>query len=105
MGKHLDIVKTSVLGLVDIYNLLPQFVIDGATVSSFQHRLQVLLKTQACDGDDNWGKLFSPRMQLWDNRLRSMSAYKAECAYKLEVGSQQTNDTSNCIDAWLNFAF
>ena len=79
-------------------------MVDAKTVSSFQHRLQVLLKTQASDGDAKWETLFSPRLELWCNALRTMSAYRAESTYNNELSDQKKNKPSNCVDAWLGFA-
>ena len=46
-GKYLDIIKCSVLGLVDIYNVLPEYVVEAQTVHIFQRRLQEIVSTEA----------------------------------------------------------
>ena len=52
-GDFLQVVTHSVLGLVDIYNLLPQYVVNATTVKLFQHRLQELLKALITGGTNN----------------------------------------------------
>ena len=34
-GKILNVLSHSLLGLVDVYNILPKLVVDAATVSEF----------------------------------------------------------------------
>ena len=49
-GKFLEILTHSVLGLIDIYNLLPEYVVMSHTVKIFQHRLQELMKVVVTKG-------------------------------------------------------
>ena len=42
-GKFLDILSHSLLGLIDIYNLLPTYMVEASTVTEFQKRLQLLV--------------------------------------------------------------
>ena len=69
-GKFLQLLSNSVLGLVDIYNLLPQYVVDATTVKLFQHRLQELMKVTISKGVGKWDELFSPRRELHCHELR-----------------------------------
>ena len=69
-GHFLEIVSHSILGLVDIYNLLPADVIEAKTVKNFQQRLQAMMKLSAYNGEGNWEFLFSPRMTLYNHQLR-----------------------------------
>ena len=72
--------RNSILGLVDVYNLLPAEVVQHVEVKKFQTELQGLLKLHAANGENQWEMLFSPRMELYNhplrrllNRVRSMS--------------------------------
>ena len=66
---HTDTLRRSALGLVGVYNLLPEFVVAHETVSDFQKELQDLVKARAATGDDNWPGLFSPRHHLANHPL------------------------------------
>lgn len=48
--RHMDMVTRSALGLVSVYNLLPQWVVDSASVTSFQRKLQKILRSTAAEG-------------------------------------------------------
>ena len=71
-GKFLEVTGRSILGLIDIYNLLPQEFIDETNVHEFQRKLQALLKTHAENNDLEWEMLFSPRVPLHSHPLRRM---------------------------------
>ena len=71
-GRFLDIMSKSVLGLVDIYNLVPQFIVNATTVSEFQKRLQILTMELAETGTPGWQDLYSPRNTIWNHKLREM---------------------------------
>ena len=60
--------RRSAFGLVAVYNLLPEEVVSMLTVSSFQSRLQSLLRAHARSTSD-WSTLFSPRFQLYCHPL------------------------------------
>ena len=62
--------RRSALGLVAVYNLLPQSVVDSFSVSSFQSQLQAMLREQA-QHTQQWGSLFSPRIPLYCHPLLS----------------------------------
>ena len=82
VGKFLDILSHSVLGLVDVYNLLPQYVVNAPTVSKFQKRLQTLLMEMASTGEAGWKVLYCPRKTLWNNPLRKMSDWCPKTSYE-----------------------
>ena len=63
-GKFLETTSKSILGLIDIYNLLPQEFIDSEDVHSFQTKLQGLLKEEVHRGRRGWESMFSPRHPL-----------------------------------------
>ena len=58
-------IARSALRLVSVYNRLPAEIVEGSTtVSVFQCKLQQLMKQRACEGDERWPNLFSPRWAL-----------------------------------------
>ena len=67
-GNYLEILGNSILGLVDVYNLLPGEIVEANTVSIFQRRLQVCLIDAAKQDQVNWRDVFSPRTALQRRR-------------------------------------
>ena len=84
-GKFLDLLSHSILGLVDIYNLLPQYVVDAKDVSDFQKILQKLIMEMASKNELGWQQLYSQRNTLWNNRLRKMQDWCPNAA-SMETG-------------------
>ena len=66
-GQFSEQLRRSALGLVAIYNLLPQEVVDAPTVSLFQSQLQALLGVAM--RRSSWQELFSPRVPLFRHML------------------------------------
>ena len=99
-GKFLDMLKWSLLGLVDVYNLLPQYVVNGTTVRIFQRRLQDMLREVAKNGAAQWENLFSPRIELWNHPLVNWRSFKKGYDERIVV---KDNAPARCIDAWINF--
>ena len=62
-GHFLESTAKSIFGLIDVYNMLPQEMVDTECVHKFQGQLQGLLKDHA-ETDVNWETLFSPRHAL-----------------------------------------
>ena len=60
-GPFLEILRNSVLGLVDVYNMLPVYIADAPTVKLFQRRLQELLVTCVWEQVGEWWNVFSTR--------------------------------------------
>ena len=58
-----ETLRRSLFGLVRIYNLLPQSVVDLKSVKEFQSTLQGALRHAASLGIPNWDSLFSPRLR------------------------------------------
>ena len=58
-GKYSDLAARSALGLVRVYNKLPQRTVDAPSVKVFQRFLQEELKEQAAAGVDNWKHHFA----------------------------------------------
>ena len=57
---HTLVFGRSLFGLVRVYNLLPQSVVDATSVQSFQRVLQKGLLRAASTGVVRWQYLFSP---------------------------------------------
>ena len=75
-GGFLEVVKNSVLGMVDIYNILPAYVVDAPTVHLFQRRLQEIACIEATNEQRGWQCTYSPRNSIWNNRLHKWWNYK-----------------------------
>ena len=60
-GRHSEMLRNSALGLVRVYNNLPQNVVDANSVTGFQHHVQDMLKHNADKSGDKWTKMFSAR--------------------------------------------
>jgi hypothetical protein len=58
-----ETLRRSLFGLVRIYNLLPQSVVDFKSVKEFQSILQGALRHAASLGIPNWDSLFSNRLR------------------------------------------
>ncbi len=67
----LDYCLLSVLGLARVYNLLPEHIVVAQSVSSFQKRLQKLLR-QCSFNVLQWHQLFSPRVPMATHLLRNV---------------------------------
>merc|ERR1712217_162531 len=59
---HSDVFKRSLYGLVFIYHLLPDVVVQATSIKIFQHKLQKALLLAAKDGVKEWQRLFSPQV-------------------------------------------
>ena len=71
-GSFLERTEHSILGLVDIYNLLPVEVVKHEFVHDFQSALQGILKIHATNAGLRWEELFSPRLALHSHPLRKL---------------------------------
>ena len=80
-GNHLEVLKRSVLGLVEVYNALPPAVVQSSTtVKALQGQLQALVLTQARAGVEDWQLLLSPRLHCWDRRLWDLRGWSLGCS-------------------------
>ena len=68
-SRNLVSFTNSIFGLVDVYNLLPGWIIEMGTTKNFQTCLQHLLKHNASMGYPFWQTLFSGREPLWRHPL------------------------------------
>ena len=69
-GNHLNVFRNSVFGLIRVYNLLNEEIVEAKSVSCFQSRLQNMLFTRAAVGCGDWTRTFSPRVAVWEHPLR-----------------------------------
>ena len=69
-GAFPELLRRSALGLIAVYNLLPEQTVAESTVKDFQSKLQGLLKQRAAAGCENWAETLSPRVPLWKHPLR-----------------------------------
>ena len=49
----------SIFGLICVYNLLPQYVVDCETVTKFQSELTFLAKSRCRNGCSDWHLIFN----------------------------------------------
>ena len=68
-GKFLEIARRSALGLVSVYNLLPQDLVDCTNVKAFQRLLQNLAKDTCRRNVFKWEQIFSPRVDFYTHPL------------------------------------
>ena len=67
------LVKRSALGLVAIYNMLPQSMLRIKSVPAFQKGLQEIVIRYAASGHPNWSDVLSPRLSLTSHPLATLS--------------------------------
>ena len=65
--RNLQIMRCSALGMIRVYNLLPQEAIEKDDVKSFQSALTQILRDRLNGGDANWRFVFSPRVLIYQN--------------------------------------
>ena len=65
VGKYTELLRRSALGLVKVYNALPQEAADSTTVKNFQKWLQDHLKTLAAADVPDWENFFNTRRKSW----------------------------------------
>ena len=61
-GRFLEIARRSALGLIHVYNLLPQQLVDRKSLCAFQKGLQQLVLDRGKRGAANWEVTLSPRL-------------------------------------------
>ena len=101
-GRYLEILGHSILGLVDVYNLLPTNFVNEDTVPKFQGKLQKYLVEAATNGVVGWQNSFSPRLAIYAHPLRYNPAIEDK-RLKCEANNEK-RDNTKCINNWLNFA-
>ena len=78
-GEHLEVQRRSVLGLVEVFNLLPPAIVQSAkTVQSFQAQLQELVLTAVKEGVQDWKLLLAADRTSWERReLRQLRGWES----------------------------
>ena len=69
-GRHLDVYRSSVVGLLRVYDFLDPRVIEASSVASSQAQLQQLLLSRACAGCSDWQDTFKFRIAMVEHPLR-----------------------------------
>ena len=70
-GSFLESTAHSILGLVDVYNMLPAGIVATDDVHAFQAKLQALMKLESSRNSD-WETMYSPRLALHNHPLRRL---------------------------------
>lgn len=102
-GHFLDIVTDSALGLVDVYNLLPQLIVDADDVSTFQKRLQVNLIDESERGTLDWKEMYSPRRTIFALPLRDRMGPCNNDGANNDTATDLRRDYG-FVERWLAFA-
>ena len=95
----------SQLGAVDVYNMLPEYVAAAEDVTTFQNRLQQILKLAAMEGVLGWENLLSNRHLMYQHPLRGFYGFEGlgagtnGCILPALVETPM----DHCIDGWLSF--
>ena len=78
-GDHLEVLRRSLFGSVDVFNDLPPAAVEQPTsVRGFQAQLQALVLFSAKAGYPNWRTLLNPENLSWQRReLRSYRGWWA----------------------------
>ena len=84
-GEHLDVVRRSALGLVEVYNELPPALLNSTatSVKAFQRQLQALVLWRLRQGYDDWKELLSTRAHSWNRPLRGLQDWTLKWTLKL----------------------
>ena len=101
-GKFLDLLAHSILGAADVYNLLPVYIVEAATIKEFQHRLQAMVCAAANYGVHEWQDMYSPRPALHAHLVKEWFTWNGGTVQKPTEDGVGTVGTL-CITAWLNF--
>ena len=112
-GRYLDVVAHSLLGAIDVYNILPAYVVDARDVSEFQNRLQQILKIGAAECHADWTTMLSNRHLMFRHPLLKFHDF-CGMACKTKNGAQNDGGvhpvavvsataTATCINGWLQF--
>ena len=102
VGKYMEIVGNSMLGLIDVYNLLPSQIVAMETVQKFQGQLQIQLIEAAKRNEPNWRDLYSPRLAIYAHPLRKHVRPGNE--KEAVLATTNVNEKAKCISGWLSFA-
>ena len=79
-NNMLEIGRRSALGLISIYNMLPQSIVESRTVAAFQSGLQEMVKAEALSGNVMWRQTLSPRLSLLTHPLELLRQKRSALA-------------------------
>jgi len=105
-GNFLQIIAHSILGAIDVYNLLPQYVIAAMDVSTFRNRLQQILKVAARDRVPGWTTILFNRHWMFRHPLLDFSGFngmESRAGGDNKDGGVKRDDAHTCIEGWINF--
>ena len=68
----LDIGRRSIFGLIRVYNMLPDSVVQASSVKEFQRLLTMIMKILASQEYRRWDVLFSPRIPINEHPLHCL---------------------------------
>ena len=68
--RFLEMERRNALGLIWIYNRLPEAIVSNDSVKEFQRHLQLFIKQRLSSGDPDWKHLLSPRIAVYRHPLR-----------------------------------
>ena len=107
-GQFLDVLSNSILGLTDIYNLLPAFIVSARSVKVFQGRLQELMRSLAQGGDQKWDSIYCPRAPLHNHGLRVLHDWTGSNKRTIQEVEPQVENArvgvTKCVGGWILFA-
>ena len=102
-GKFLDLLAYSMLGAADVYNLLPEYIVEAPTTKEFQHRLQELAVAAANNGMHDWQNIFSPRQVLHVHTVRDWFEWRGRSRQQPVIQTIANVHATRCVGAWLQF--
>ena len=102
--NFLEVLADSILGLTDVYNLLPECIVEATTLSNFQTLLQQMVKAAAAGGSPYWKDLLSPRRVLHSHPLKDWFGWAPPAIINHGCNANRGNEkTKKCMTAWLDF--
>ena len=102
-GKFLDLLAHSMLGAADVYNLLPEYMVEVASTKDFQHRLQEMAVAAANEGMHDWKNIYSPRQALYAHTVKPWFEWRGRSKQVPVVKTIANVHANNCVTAWLQF--
>ena len=102
-GKFLDLLAHSMLGAADVYNLLPEYMVEAASTTEFQHRLQEMAVAAANEGMHDWKNIYSPRQALHAHTVNPWFEWRGRSKQVPVVKTIANVHANKCVTAWLQF--
>ena len=100
-GQYLEILGNSILGLIDVYNLLPTHMVNESTVTGFQTELQKYLVKAATSEVHEWQNMYSPRLAIYAHPLRKNAL--ATNGAITDFATMEDGVDNKCNSGWLRF--